>query len=205
MDVTVAVGTFGDPAWVQLAHERAIPSAETLGVPVVHRHGRTLASGRNEALALVETPNVVFLDADDELEPGFIATLAAGSAHLRVPAVRYVRGSMEHAAYIPRVPGHEHDCTGDCLPDGNFMVIGTWAPTELLVRVGGFEEWPVYEDWALWLRCWRAGATIERIPNAVYRAHVNLRSRNRAPAMAEKNRAHGDIVSAVIPELARAA
>lgn len=204
-DVTIAVATFGTPDWVQMAHQRALPSAEAQGVEVIHRHGRTLANARNEALALVQTSNVVFLDADDELEPGYIETLAAGAAHLRVPAVRYVRGAMERAPYIPRVPGHEHDCSGECLPDGNFMVVGTWAPTELLERVGGFEEWAVYEDWALWLRCWRAGATIERMPDAIYRAHVNLQSRNRAPAMEEKNRVHNEIRRAIFPELAEAA
>lgn len=204
-DVTVAVATFGTPEWVNLAHQRAIPSAEAQGVEVIHRHGRTLANARNEALALVQTEHVVFLDADDELEEGFIERLAGGTAHLRVPAVRYFRPGSDRAPYIPRVPGHEHDCDGDCLPDGNFMVIGTWAQTELLERVGGFEEWAVYEDWALWLRCWQAGASIERIPEAVYRAHVNLRSRNRAPAMAEKNRVHHEIVNAILPSVREAA
>jgi hypothetical protein len=47
-------------------------------------------------------------------------------------------------------------------PDGNWLVIGCVARTDLLREVGGFRDFPVYEDWDLWLRCWLAGATFER-------------------------------------------
>ena len=198
MDVTVAVATFGAQSWHELALERAIPSARDQAA-VVHAHGRTLAEARNAALSEVETEWVIHLDADDELEKGYVEALSQGTADLRAPRVRYVRGSQTARPRFPRVAGHRHDCRAECLEDGNWLVIGTAVRAELVRRVGGWHEWPVYEDWDLFLRCYRAGASVEGVPGAVYRAHVRTDSRNRAPAIEEKNRVHHEIVAANEP------
>lgn len=197
MDVTVCIGTFGDEAWADLAVERAIPSVDTLGVPWVHHHGVTLHAARNGALTDVRTEWVIHLDADDELEAGYIDALDQGSCDLRAPAVRYLQdGRAAREPYVPRVAGHHHDCTADCLPEGNWLVVGTAVRADLVRQVGGWRDWAVYEDWDLWLRCWQAGATVEAIPQAVYRAHVRADSRNRAPSIREKNQVHHAIVEA---------
>jgi hypothetical protein len=196
MDVTVAVATFGDQFWVDLASKRAVPSANALDVPVVHVHGSTLHEARNTALDVVATEWVVFLDADDELEAGYFDAMGAATADLRAPAVSYVRGGRPDPARMPRVAGHRHDCTAGCLEWGNWLVIGTAARTEMLREVGGWRDFPWSEDWDLWVRCWQAGATIEPVPRAVYRAHVRHDSRNRAPAHAAKMEAHRMIARA---------
>jgi glycosyltransferase involved in cell wall biosynthesis len=203
VDVTVCIGTYGGTEWVELA-QRAIASARAEGVPVIHVHGETLASARNGALQDVATEWVVVLDADDELEPGYFNALEAGSADVRAPAVRYVsEAGTQREPYVPRVAGHRHACTADCLPSGNWLVIGSAMRTAGARDVGGFHEWPVYEDWDLFLRLHRAGSTFEALPDAVYRAHVRPGSRNRAPSMAAKNRTHHAIVAAnALPEAA---
>ena len=199
--VTIGVATFGDASWVALANERAIPSARAQGARVIHCHRATLSEARNAVLDATATELLVNLDADDELEAGYIDTLLAGSADLRVPSVRYVaEGRRPQEPRVPRVAGHDHDCSAACLPQGNFMVIGTLARAQLLRDAGGWEEFPWSEDWAMWSRCWKAGATIETIPEAVYRAHVRWDSRNRAPDRAAKNAAHEQIHRAVWPE-----
>lgn len=205
MDVTVCIATFGDETWAGLAHERAIPSAAALGVPVVHVHAATLHDARNAAVARVETEFVVHLDADDELDPGYLQAMATGTADLRAPAVSYIRGGRARGAYVPRVAGHEHDCSADCLRDGNWLVVGTMVRAAMVRAVGGWRDFAVYEDWDLWLRCWLAGASVEAIPAAVYRAHVRRDSRNRAPAHALKEATHRAIVRANLPGLASAA
>lgn len=196
MDVTVAIATFGAPEWVQLAHKRAIPSAEAQGVPVIHRHGTSLAQARNEALGLVETEWVIHLDADDELTPGYIEAMERGTADLRAPAVSYVRRYHQpRPAGMPKVAGHTHECTAECLREGNWLVIGT-AVRAAMAREIGWREYACYEDWDFFQRCWLAGATVEAIPDAVYRAHVRFDSRNRAPDIRFKNRVHHEIVTA---------
>jgi len=196
-DFTICISTFGGNERVRLAHERAIPSAEAQGVPVIHRHGTTLARARNEALALVDdTEFTVFLDADDELAPGYIAELARGSKDLRAPSVSYVRRGNPREPYVPKVAGHTHACTAACLTDGNWLVIGTAVRTALARQVGGFNEWPVYEDWCFFQRCWLAGGMVETLPRAVYLAHWRRDSRNRSPEIADKDRVHHEIVAA---------
>jgi GT2 family glycosyltransferase len=196
VDVTVVVATFGDfDTWDALA-QRAVASVPD-GIPVVRVHGDTLHGARNAGLDLVETEWVCHLDADDELEPGYFDHMATGTADVRAPAVRYVRqGRNRTEPYVPTVAGHQHACTADCLPWGNWLVVGSLARADLLRSVGGWSDFSWSEDWDLWVRAWHAGATFEAIPAAVYRAHVRSDSRNRAPQRAEKLAAHRAIAEA---------
>lgn len=195
---TVVIGTFGDEKWEQLARDRAIPSAESQA-PVIHCHRATLAEARNAGLEAVKSEFTIHLDADDELEPGFVDAMATGTADLRVPSLRQVRNGRVGDPFMLRVWGHRHDCSGECLRHGNFAVIGTCVRTQLLRDVGGWEEWPWSEDWAAWARCWNAGGTLEIIPAAVYRAYVTPGSRNRRLTPEETNRIHRDIEAAIWP------
>ena len=192
-DVTVAVATFGDWHWHRLASERAVPSAQRLGVPVIQHHVEPPAGidvARNEALAQVRTEWVIHLDADDELEPGYVEAMAQGSADVRVPRVRYIR---PHASYVRRqmgqhptvlhVAGHrgQHpECDVACLSYGNWVIVGAAVRTEIARRAGGWRDWPWSEDWDFWLRCRAAGASFELVHGAVYRAHIRRGSRNRS-------------------------
>lgn len=199
MDVSVIIGTFGDQSWQDLA-EKAAASAEDQADEILCVHADTLAKARNEGLRAAGGDYVIHLDADDQLEPGYVDALLTGTADLRAPAVRYVTETgHERLPHVPKVVGHTHDCTGDCLPEGNWLVVGTLARRQLLIDVGGWEEWPLYEDWALWARCHQAGATIEAIPSAVYRATWRPASRNRAPDRRFKDRIHHEIHATVFP------
>lgn len=188
MDVTVAIGTYGSAEWVERAHQRPIKSAVDLGVPFVHVHGKNLFEARNAALAAVRTEWVCFVDGDDELDRRFFERIELGTADIRAPAVRYMGGHL--GPYVPRVVGHDHQCEASCLTEGNWIVIGAVARTKVLRYVGGFRDYPMYEDFDLWVRCWKAGASIEAVPGAIYRAYVREDSRNRAPDAAEKLRVH---------------
>jgi len=185
VEVTVVVGTFGDESWARLAESRAIPSAEgqSLRPEVIHVHGETLHGARNQGAADAAGRWLCHLDADDELAPGYLEAMAKGIHELRAPAVQYVH------------PGYEADPV--TLEDRdirrlNPCVIGTLVPKKLFHDVGGFADFPVYEDWDLWLRCWRAGATIQHVPDAIYRAWVRDNSRNE-PDRAVKQRTYAAI------------
>lgn len=197
MDVTVVVATYGAESWCDLAQARAIPSAEALGVPVIHAHADTLHGARNLGLADVTTEWVVHLDADDELEAGYLDAMGTGTADFRAPAVRYINpnGTARPVA-VPRVAGHAHACHAGCLTQGNWLVVGAAVRAQLVRAVGGWRDFPVYEDWDFWLRCHLAGATVEAIPAAVYRAHVRRDSRNRGASQATRLAAHRAIEAA---------
>lgn len=196
MDVTVLVATYGDEVWAELARARAVRSAEALGVPVVHVHGESLHDARNKARHQAATEWLCHLDADDELEPGYFEAMSLATADLRAPAVRYVRRKQSAPPTVPQVAGHEHDCTAACLIEGNWLVIGTLVRAELVEQVGGWRDFEWSEDWDLWLRCKLAGASVEAVPAAVYRAHVRPDSRNRGIEAEARVIAHRAIAKA---------
>lgn len=195
MDVTVVVATYGDVSWLDLAAERAVPSASPQA-PVVAVHAATLHEARNTGLAQVTTEFVVFLDADDELHPRFVERMGEGTADLRVPSVAYVTNGYRAPATVPKVAGHVHVCEPACLAHGNWIVVGACVRTDLVRQVGGWRDYPWSEDYDLWVRCWKAGASIETLKRAVYVAYVRSDSRNRAPARSERLAAHQAIAIA---------
>lgn len=201
-NVTIVVSTFGNFKWQMLAQERALPNALSFGVPVLYNHGKTLHETRNLGLSQVETEWVVHLDADDELAPGFFEEMDKVDGDLRPPSVNHV---YEKVTFMPKVVGrngvHNHVCVGECLPDGNFMCIGTVTRTELLKKVGGWKEWATWEDWELWLRCWLAGATITPVPKAVYKAYSTSQGRCKNLPQSEMDKIYNEIRRANLPHL----
>lgn len=186
LPATVVVATYGADWYRQLADERAVPSAITLGLNVVQVHvdDGDLADARNLGASQVETPWTIFLDADDELEGGFAvyagrAAVAHPDADVLVPQVRYMHPSgSTGTAHFPHVYNHtDHDCVADCLPFGNWVVVGAPVRTAVSQKVG-WQRWERYEDWAFWLSCYQAGAQFVKVSDAIYRAHVRPESRN---------------------------
>ena len=48
------------------------------------------------------------------------------------------------------------------------------------MQVGGFSDYPHgFEDWSLWAKCWKAGAQIVQVRQAIYYAYVNPLSKMR--------------------------
>ena len=179
-DVTVVVCTFGSPQWRDLAANRAVPSAWSAGARnVLTAHSGTLANARNAALDDVGTGWIIYLDADDELEAGYVDAMCTGTADIRAPAVRYIHRGRVEPVRVPRVWGHDHQCVGECLQYGNWIIIGAMARVSILRDAGGWPDYEWSEDWAMWAASWQRGATVETITDAVYRAHVRPGSRNR--------------------------
>jgi len=175
------IATCGDEAWSELAWKRAYPSAMSQGfdeVIVEHHADATLAQARNRILASADCDVVVFLDADDELEPGYLDAMkraleiVGDHVVLLAPAVRYAHagGRLENARIVNR----------GRWPRLNECVIGTAAPRRRLLEIGGFDEWEAWDDWVLWLKCVAKGARIVYVEEAVYRAHVSPTSRHRS-------------------------
>lgn len=196
MDVSIIVGTHGDESWRTLAETRALPSAYAQTLPareVIHVHADTLHEARNEGAQRASGEWLCYLDADDELHRHYLRRMAEGTADLRGPSVQYVRpdGMVNRPLVIEPMD----------LRNGNYLVIGTLVRRQMFLDVGGFRDWEFYEDWCLWQRCWLAGATIEQLPGAVYKAYMRWDSRNRAPSTAKKRAMHDAIRRANFPEL----
>jgi glycosyltransferase involved in cell wall biosynthesis len=173
-EVAVVVGTYGDKEiWGPLA-DRAVLSVEkqTVKASVIWSHGETLQAARNNGARLTRSNWLVFLDADDTLDPGYVEGILAGTGDVRQPMTLGVYDDGHEDDYPVLIPRKKS------FADGNWIVIGAGVRRELFENVGGFLDEPYAEDWSLWWRCQKAGGKIGIAPRAIYRVSVNPAGRN---------------------------
>ena len=172
MDVQIIVTTFGDPYWLQRG--AAVAEKHSSARHFHATNPASLGEARNRAVQKVDPKEwICFLDADDELEPGYIEAMKAvqkpeGSnwSHLRVPALRLGAG-----AQAKTLDGRDIMMLNPC-------PIGTLIHREMFDLVGGFWDEPAWEDWSLFRRCVLLGAELVFVPHAVYRANSTREGRN---------------------------
>jgi glycosyltransferase involved in cell wall biosynthesis len=187
MDVAVIVATFGELRWAELAQRRAKVSAE-LEEPadlVVFHGGSSIAEARNTAAAMTSTEWLCFLDADDELEPGYLRAMAARQLDrgLLAPAIREV---------VEGIPGPARVLDDRNMATLNPCVVGTLIRREIFDLAGGFWTERAWEDWSLFRRAWLLGEEVHHVADAVYRVHVNPSGRN--GTVLRPRQLHRDIV-----------
>lgn len=180
--VTVIVGTFGDEAaWKPLA-DRAVESAvqqTVLPDELLWVHRDSLQEARNTGAEMAASEWLIFLDADDELDEQYIESMLRAPGDLRRPMTLgvYEDGSEDDSPiFIPRKP----------LLEANYIVIGAMCRREQFLRLGGFDDYPILEDWALWLKFALDDAEISDAHGAIYRVHVRSQSRNTGGDLANR-------------------
>lgn len=178
--ISVIVATYGDHEWETLARKRAWQSVlkeQAYQCRIFHDPDGTVASSRNDCARKMDGDYLLFVDGDDELSPGYIAAMEAAIERndertLFTPAVQTIRNGRQPGppSFFKEVP----------LRQANWLVIGTVVHRDLFWEVGGFHDYPHgFEDWALWSKCVRVGAAIVKVPDAVYRYHMNPQSKHR--------------------------
>jgi GT2 family glycosyltransferase len=179
--VSVVIATYGDIEWLHLARDRAHPSVliqDECEVVMHHEPDGTRATSLNNGAARTTGEWLLWLDADDEFAPGYVGAMRRaleqnpGDGNRKVlftPAVQQIRkGRPGDPVFFDR---------GISLRDDNWLVIGTMIHRDLFTEVGGFPDYPHgFEDFALWSKCYRAGASVVKVPDAVYRYFHNPQS-----------------------------
>ncbi len=182
MSISICVATYGDWKWVELADERALPSLRRqtpCQLIARHQDEGTIASSRNACAKEATGDWLLFVDADDEIAPGYIRAMETAveqqpnaTRMLFTPAVQTVRPG--------RTPGPPSFFREVPLRQANWLVVGTLIHKDLFWEVGGFPEAEHgLEDWALWSKCARVGAKVVKVPDAVYRYWANPNSMHR--------------------------
>jgi glycosyltransferase involved in cell wall biosynthesis len=123
-------------------------------VIVIHQPNAGPAAARNRGASAATSEFLVFLDADDTIEPEFVRTLAAAIE------ADHERGRVSHA-YCQEVLTDQASGTWRVPEwDPMLLMVTNLHPITTLVRrrcfeeVGGFDAslGGLYEDWDLWLR-----------------------------------------------------
>jgi glycosyltransferase involved in cell wall biosynthesis len=179
--ISIVITTYGADHWPLIADERAYPSAIQQGAyEVILHHAAELTIGpaRNQAAERATGEWLCFLDADDELDESYVQEMTNAICDpgrpepaLLQPSVCYVRKGHKGPVFLmPEKP----------LDSDNYLVIGTVLRRKLFFQVGGFSDYPHgFEDWSLWAKCWKQGATVYPVPKAIYNAHINPQSQHR--------------------------
>lgn len=178
--ISVVVGTFGDPEWERLAEQAVFSAWAQTQCPheVIHIHGATLEEARNQGAERASGEWLVFLDADDELDPGYIramSPMATSEKRLLQPATLGVYPDGREDDHPVMIPAKKS------IFEGNWMVIGTAIRRDQFLALGGFASLPAWEDWHLWIRAILDGAKPIPVPEAIYRVMVRKNSRNDLP------------------------
>ena len=142
--------------------------AASLGATVLRRPASGHpAHARNAGFAAARAPYVLPLDADDLLEPGFLArTVAALAAH---PSAGFAYGDERDFG------GGERDVVHTTPPyDFVALALKNFLGSATLVRhaawqtAGGYDPGVGYEDWDLWIALGHAGWHGVKAPGATF-------------------------------------
>lgn len=185
MNVSILIGTFGSDDWRDLAYSYAYPTAArepAEEVLIDHEPDGTIASARNRIAVRAVGDWLCFLDADDELCPGYLAAMETAddiSSYLRDPLLLAPALCEAFVDMRPKIPNRGG------WPKVNECCIGTLIPRSLFLEIGGFRETTddgtpltLYEDFDLFLRACDAGARIVHVPDATYCAQTRSGGRN---------------------------
>ena len=189
--VAICVCSYGSAEWATLAERRALPSArlqQAAQLISLHDNEGTACWTRNAAAKAANADWLCFLDADDELGPGYLQALEPwyGQEVLLAPYVIYVRADgTRTAAHIPNAGNW---------PYTNDAVSGTLIRRQLFERLGGWRQefWP-WSDWELWLRAAAQGVGRIHVPEAVYVAHQSASGENARLSRSQGLRLHARV------------
>ena len=172
MDVLVVIPIFGDSDyWTPLAERARKSIPHSIHSTIVN--SESLFTSRRIGVTIRKSEWLCFLDADDELTPGYFDTMKEYEQRADVicPSYRNIEpGKLVGSGYsIPE---------GNLL-ERNFCVISSPIRRSFFEKVGGFRDLDFYEDWDLFIRLKIIGARFSLCPEAILNVHQRPGSRNK--------------------------
>ena len=133
-----------------------------------------LSRVRNHAARLAHTEWILYLDADDWLDPNYVARAESwladhAGADVLTTDMTVVRDTGRRVVRA-LVPAYWDD-----LLRRNTIVQSSMIRREIVQALGGYDEALDFEDWDFWVRVMQAGRRIDRLPGA----HVFRREHGR--------------------------
>lgn len=178
---SIVIVSYGSAWWKQVGDERALPSAQAQGdyeIIRIHRDdpNTNLCSLRNHAVAQATSEKIVIVDADDELEPGYVDAMLAATGDIRYPKIRVLSEPDETPLPAP------YEIDPRPIWEGNYVIVAAMMRRDMFLSLGGYDPALEYaEDWDFYIRAFFAGASFQFVPNAIYRQHWRAGARNQHP------------------------
>jgi glycosyltransferase involved in cell wall biosynthesis len=139
--------------------------------------GKGLVAALNTGLRRAKAPVIVRMDADDRMLPGRLdAHLrhfhSTPGLHLSAVQVRMFPDSAVRAGYRAYLEWQNRVLTQEDVADEIFVEAPFAHPAvafrrETVLRLGGYRDGDFPEDYELWLRLFRHGARMEKIPEVL--------------------------------------
>ncbi len=166
---------------------------------------RGLPAARNTGLMLAQTEAIVFLDADDWLEPTYIEhtwPLLAADTDVVLTGLQE-HGPTRNGTYMPGYDRPWQQVTLEALRHQNLFFYAALLNVATLREIGGYNPlmagpWNQgggYEDWDLWLTLMERGVKFDAVNEVLL--HYNTATPGSMLARAEANR------QALVAEMAR--
>lgn len=181
--IVVDNGSSDDTTSVAESFCDSLPSLQVVAEPSRGRHHAC-----NRGAEVARGGALVFVDADDEVQPGFLSAMAEALAQHAMVAGRFDNVKFASAGALR----HGQDVSDAILDGYGFLPFAsggcTGIQTEVFRRVGGFEDGADYcEDTALSWRVQLAGFDLASNPDAV----VAVRQRSSYRSMFRQHRNFG--------------
>lgn len=186
----------------------ALACVEAGGVRVVRRPHQGVARARDAGVHATRAPYVLWLDADDRLDPRFLeATAGWLDAHPQADFVATAVRAFGEEQFTWQPP--EPDDLVAHLAEGSYPITALFR-RRLWQAVGGCDPaLPSFEDWDFWLRVLKAGGRGGVLPEPLFRYRTRPGSRRvrsyendvYAPAMVGLAERHCDLIDQLAPAL----
>jgi len=194
MLIDIVVGTFGSKDWEDKNSDLCNKMSTLSGLNnIISVHSDSLAKARNRGAKMSNADYVIFLDADDFLDSEYINAMHNAVENFCGPMIFkpmtigfYESGEFDSAPSL--IPNRDIFTSNSC-------VIGSMVSRCDFLKVGGFKEYPILEDWELFLNliC-NTDAKIKIIEQAIYCVGVRSDSRNTDQSL------HGKIYTQIVSE-----
>ena len=171
------------PEQIVLIHDGCSePQSHKEAVTVIVSQNGGVAAARNRAVHLLSTTHLLFIDGDDAIVPDFIERMArsANKADILYPDFvwwyRHSGGSVQNKLNIT-----PPTLTPAAMLKFCRIPVTCLLPRSVFMSLGGFQDYPIFEDYEFWLRAMARGYTFKRVATTLLYRQVKA-SRNRQDA-----------------------
>lgn len=134
-------------------------------ISLIRQDNAGVSAARNAGIAATSAPLVAFLDQDDWWAPTYLADQVAQFADpsIGLSSTDFEIMDDEGRVVGPGFGGPHHRSYAELLTGCGLMCSTVMVRRDLVDQVGGFRNFPVSQDWDLWLRIARSGVGIARV------------------------------------------